>query len=509
MKTPIAATSLWAALAALLFAAGVEGAEGQKRILVTGGTSGIGLALCKKLVLEHGCHVYLGARAIHSGKAQQAYMQLASGHPEMKGRVELVQLDVTSDTDIAAAVDLLKELPPLYAIVNNAGIGLSTAPEGDVKTKSEAILQTNYQGAKKVTEAFLPLLDPTEGRVVNVGSGSGPGFVKSCGFLCKALLTSFDVTPEQIDSVIASEEAAWTQDAYAAYGLSKACLTAYTMVLARTHPNIKSNACSPGFIDTAMTLGYGARLAPAEGTVSILHLLFSDTLRGNGWFYGSDAKRSPLNVPRDPGTPEYMPADAGFGQDSASPMSADQHPDRKEGCDDQGPGASWFDKRRRLLEAGVAPNEAWDEEWSRRISCWWIGLPLPTQSQMGACMGALGVHIASRLDVAFRAAQTTLGQRPAASQPRSTASDASCEWISETSAELNLPSFPDFGEGFEFSLPPIPRLLPSGQMLQSLSKPAKPTSTQVSGSTTPMLLGVSVGGVSLGAALTLLMTRRR
>ena len=34
----------------------------QRRILVTGANSGIGLALTKQLVADHGCHVYLGSR---------------------------------------------------------------------------------------------------------------------------------------------------------------------------------------------------------------------------------------------------------------------------------------------------------------------------------------------------------------------------------------------------------------------------------------------------------------
>ena len=43
---------------------------------------------------------------------------------------------------------------------------------------------------------------------------------------------------------------------------------------------------------------------PDEGTVSTMHLLFQD-LEGNGRYYGSDAKRSPLDKYRSPGSPEY------------------------------------------------------------------------------------------------------------------------------------------------------------------------------------------------------------
>ena len=55
----------------------------------------------------------------------------------------------------------------LFAICNNAGIGFGNSiPD---------TLNTNLYGPKRVTEAFLPLLDPKVGRVVNVGSGGGGG----------------------------------------------------------------------------------------------------------------------------------------------------------------------------------------------------------------------------------------------------------------------------------------------------------------------------------------------
>ena len=77
-----------------------------------------------------------------------------------------------------------------------------------------------------------------------------------------------------------------------------------TMVYARTNANILSSAISPGFINTNMTVGRGASLTPEQGTVSIRHCLFGE-LSGNGWYYGSDAKRSPLHVPRNPGEPAF------------------------------------------------------------------------------------------------------------------------------------------------------------------------------------------------------------
>ena len=62
---------------------------------------------------------------------------------------------------------------------------------------------------------------------------------------------------------------------------------------------------SPGFIDTPMTKGYGAKLTPEQGCLSSLKCLFGQTVK-SGYYYGSDGLRSPLTVSRDPGTPEYQ-----------------------------------------------------------------------------------------------------------------------------------------------------------------------------------------------------------
>ena len=108
---------------------------------------------------------------------------------------------------------------------------------------------------------------------------------------------------KQIQDVVAFEMANKIAG-WGVYGLSKAALIAYTMVLARQHPKLAINSCTPGFINTNMTKGMGAKLQPEQGTVSIRHLLFGK-LGGNGWYYGSDAKRSPLHIMRNPGEKVY------------------------------------------------------------------------------------------------------------------------------------------------------------------------------------------------------------
>merc|ERR1712224_216847 len=88
------------------------------------------------------------------------------------------------------------------------------------------------------------------------------------------------------------------------YGLSKAALNLITIQQAKAHPNLICASISPGFIATQMTAGYGAKLTPEQGTVSIRKCLFSDDVV-SGHYYGSDGLRSPLTMTRDPGTPEY------------------------------------------------------------------------------------------------------------------------------------------------------------------------------------------------------------
>lgn len=70
----------------------------------------------------------------------------------------------------AAAKNL--EGTKFYGIVNNAGAGFSHNVSSDV------ILNVNLHGSKRVCDAFLPMLDKKEGRIVNVSSGAASEYIQ-------------------------------------------------------------------------------------------------------------------------------------------------------------------------------------------------------------------------------------------------------------------------------------------------------------------------------------------
>jgi carbonyl reductase 1 len=269
------------------------------QILVTGGNQGIGFALCKQLAIQHNCHVFLTARTPAKGLAAVSKINDSiAQHPSCTGSVQFIPLDTSSDDSVAAAAQEARSKlsagdAKLYGIVNNAGIGLNTADSGDV-------LQTNLYGPKRVNEHFIDLLDEKNGRIVNLGSGAGPSYVSGCSIEEKKALCS----PDTITWEFIEQHAKAKLNSSGAYGLSKSLLACYTGVFAREHPNILTSCVSPGFIDTQMTAGWGASKTPEQGLLPITHCLFED-LAGSGWYYGSDAVRSPYHFMRNPGEPAY------------------------------------------------------------------------------------------------------------------------------------------------------------------------------------------------------------
>lgn len=280
------------------------------KVLITGANKGIGRAtVAAVLEARDDALVLLGSR--DEGRGQAAREALVARDATWADRIEVVPIDVSDEGSVRGAAEAVKSRHgQLYGVVNNAGIGLGGE---DLQT----ILGVNTYGPKRVCDAFLPMLTD---RVVNVSSASGPMFVASCREDRQAQLTDPDMTWERVEAFIADAHAVKGDFAGAGmgsgnlYGLSKACLNAYTVALARKHPELTINACTPGYIATDLTVPRAERSGvdpasmgmkpPEEGTRASLHLLFGEP-GGSGWYFGSDAQRSPLDRYRSPGDPPF------------------------------------------------------------------------------------------------------------------------------------------------------------------------------------------------------------
>jgi len=258
----------------------------SKAVFVTGGNSGIGLALCKQLAAENDCYVYLGSRSVERG--EEAKKTLGE---EVQDKIEVVQCDINSAESVANAAQYVSTRGLLYGLVNNAGVGLAHGVPAD------AVIDTNLYGTKTMTDAFLPLISPGGGRIVSVGSGAGPMWLEKQSPEVQGLFTKEDITWEELDAFLKEHR---NEDAMYAYGCSKSALSAWTVALANQHPKLVISSITPGFIDTAITAGWGAGKTPEEGTVSIRHALL-DEVAGSGFYFGSDAIRSPFYPGRNPG----------------------------------------------------------------------------------------------------------------------------------------------------------------------------------------------------------------
>ena len=293
--------------------------QNLKPVLVTGANKGIGLAIASAaLEADDDIVIILGARDPVRGET--AREGLLATHPEWTERLYTLTLDVADDESVEnAAAEIASRYPddphPLYAVVNNAGINNGA---GDMRT----VLNVNLYGVRRVCEAFIPLLDQVSGRIVNVASASGPMFLAACHRDVQAALTRTAVTWSEIESIMDQCLAVEAQGgdfegqgfaSGSSYGLSKACVNAYTITLARSYPAMRINSCTPGYIETDMTRPFAIAsgsspdemgMKPvAAGTRAPLHLLLGDV--GTGWYYGSDAVRSPLDRYRGPGEPAY------------------------------------------------------------------------------------------------------------------------------------------------------------------------------------------------------------
>lgn len=189
----------------------------EKVAIVTGGSRGIGRAVCVALG-RAGARVVVNYRGNEQAAAETLRLVREAG-----GDGEIRRFDVASEEEARAAVEeVARSAGRLDILVNNAGIARDNLL---VRVKAEELEQTfgtNVYGALWCAKAAVrPMMRAKRGRIINLSS-----VVAESG------------NPGQ-----------------AAYSASKAALIGLTKTLAREYASrgITVNCVAPGFIDTDMT----------------------------------------------------------------------------------------------------------------------------------------------------------------------------------------------------------------------------------------------------------------
>lgn len=127
--------------------------------LVTGASSGIGLATAKTLQTA-GFRVF--------GTSRRPAAKGADG-------ITMLSCDVTDDTSVTKLVDeVLAEAGRIDLLVNNAGMGLLGGAEESSIAQAQSLFDLNVFGVLRMTNAVLPTMRrQTKGRIINVSSVLG------------------------------------------------------------------------------------------------------------------------------------------------------------------------------------------------------------------------------------------------------------------------------------------------------------------------------------------------
>ena len=282
-----------------------------KRILVTGSNCGgafidsklysrYRVAICEGILRKHPhVEVLIGSKDADEEVASVVSEMKALGVMDSIARIEPIRIDIEDEESVQSAVGSIAEkygsVNALYGIVNNTGVSLSYSLRD--------IMQTSFYGTIRITNAFLPMLQLCKGRIVNISGESAPLFLSRCTGPELQLFTSSATTLDMLEAHIdytLSEAKEHKQPS----GFSNACLNLLTMIQARDNPSLVINSCAPGLVRTTYLrdgLGTSTNVVDAA-PLAPLNLLFGDAAAiGSGYYYGKDARRSPLDEPRQSG----------------------------------------------------------------------------------------------------------------------------------------------------------------------------------------------------------------
>ena len=137
----------------------------MKKALVTGGSGGIGAAICRRLAAD-GCHVY-----VHANRGLEAAQKLVEEIRSAGGSAEAISFDVTDSAAVSAALLPLIEDTPIQILVNNAGIHDDAVFPGMRPDQWHRVIDVSVNGFFNVTQPLMmPMIRSRWGRIINVSS---------------------------------------------------------------------------------------------------------------------------------------------------------------------------------------------------------------------------------------------------------------------------------------------------------------------------------------------------
>ena len=136
----------------------------MKTAIITGGTSGIGLATAKIFLNEN-------FNCVLVGRSEEKFLQIKS---ELQGNFKFISADVGKISDCEKVLQKTVEtFGGADILVNCAGIYSEGAITSVTEKDFDAIFQTNVKGTFFMSKIFIPELCKTKGAIVNVASDAG------------------------------------------------------------------------------------------------------------------------------------------------------------------------------------------------------------------------------------------------------------------------------------------------------------------------------------------------
>ena len=140
----------------------------MKRALVTGGSGGIGAAICQRLAAD-GHHVI-----VHANRSREKAAAVVAEIVAAGGSAEAVAFDVTDRAATAAALEALLEAGAIQILVNNAGIHDDAVFPGMSGEQWDRVIDVSLNGFFNVTQPLtLPMIRTRWGRIISISSVAG------------------------------------------------------------------------------------------------------------------------------------------------------------------------------------------------------------------------------------------------------------------------------------------------------------------------------------------------